>query len=219
MFNRIAVKLTIAAKSGGADPTSNNELRRVLSEAASINVPKENIQRAIKKATEQNQDEFVRGVYEVYGFGGTGFIISTLTDNSTRTFKKIKEISRKGDIKMASNGSIMFKYEHKGIFTPSKPYDEDKILEAAINADIDDIDFIENSDNDTNIKLIITSPTSLNLLQDTLLLQDITGTSNLGYFAQDKITVSEEDYDKNISIVELFEAEDDVDQVYHDMLL
>jgi YebC/PmpR family DNA-binding regulatory protein len=224
IFSRLSVKLTIAAKNGGPDPSTNSELKRVLSEATSINLPKENIQKAIKKTTEQNQDDWIRGVYEVYGFGGVGCIISTLTNNSTRTFKKIKEISKKGVIKIASNGSIMFKYEHKGIFTPSKPYDEDNILETSINADIDEIDFIENDNNnnddeDRNINLIITTPSFLNLLQDTLLIQDITGTTNLGYVAQDKITVSQEDYDKNINIIELFEAEDDIDQVYHDMLL
>jgi transcriptional/translational regulatory protein YebC/TACO1 len=87
-----------------------------LKEAHSIKLPKDNIERALKKASDQSGENFSTGYYEVYGHGGVGIIVSTLTDNSNRANMAIKSFAKKSDVKMASSGSVMFNFDHKVSF-------------------------------------------------------------------------------------------------------
>jgi transcriptional/translational regulatory protein YebC/TACO1 len=104
---------TQAAKAGGPDPTKNTDLARALKEAHHAKLPKDNIERALKKATEQSGEHFSTGYYEVYGHGGVGLIVATLTDNSNRANLAIRTLAKKSDVKMASSGSVIFNFDHK----------------------------------------------------------------------------------------------------------
>lgn len=110
LFTRLGVKILLAAKAGGTDPNVNNELARALKEAQSIKLPKENIDRALKKATDTSADQYESGVYEVFGHGGVGVIVCTLTDNTNRVNKEIKSIARKAEVKIASGGSVLYQF-------------------------------------------------------------------------------------------------------------
>jgi transcriptional/translational regulatory protein YebC/TACO1 len=112
----LGVKILMAAKKGGVEPDKNIELARALKEAYSVSLPKENIERALKKATEVTSDEEYRpGDYEVFGVGGVGIIVRTLTDNTNRAVGQIKAAARKHEVKMASAGSVLFLFDLKGI--------------------------------------------------------------------------------------------------------
>ena len=89
LFNRLAAKITVAAKLGGTDSTKNINLSRALREAHSMRLPKENIERALRKATEVNTETFSSGVYEVFGHSGVGLVVVSLTDSSNRAVKTI----------------------------------------------------------------------------------------------------------------------------------
>jgi transcriptional/translational regulatory protein YebC/TACO1 len=105
-----------------------------------------------------------------------GFLVISLSDNSNRANMAIKAAARKADVKMASGGSVMFQFDHKGILTSTKPYDEDKVIESAIEAGVDAVDFYPvqggSSDSEADAaaepKLILTDPESLGALQDAL---------------------------------------------------
>lgn len=86
LYTRLGVKILMAARNGsGPDPTKNLELHRILKEAASVKLPKENIERALKKASEKNTDDFSRGLYEILGHGGAAILVQSLTDNPNRS--------------------------------------------------------------------------------------------------------------------------------------
>jgi transcriptional/translational regulatory protein YebC/TACO1 len=144
LYTRLGVKILMAAKAGGADTSKNIELARVLREAHSIKLPKENIDRALKKATETSNADYEAGAYEVYGHGGVGIVVSTLTDNSNRANMQIKSTARKAEVKIASGGSVLFQFDHKAIFIPqTSSYDKDLIIEKAIESDMDDVNFLD----------------------------------------------------------------------------
>ncbi len=88
-------------------------MSRALKEAHHCKLPKDNIERALKKATETSDESYATGYYEVYGHGGVGVIVATLTDNSNRANMAIKSFARKSEVKMASSGSVMFNFDHK----------------------------------------------------------------------------------------------------------
>ncbi|MDR2585167.1 MAG: YebC/PmpR family DNA-binding transcriptional regulator [Prevotellaceae bacterium] len=116
VFTRIGKELSIAAKAGGPDPDNNPRLRAVIQNARSENMPKENIERAIKRATEKDHNDYKEVVYEGYGPHGVAFIIETATDNPTRTVANIRSYFSKYHGSLGTSGSVEFMFEHKCVF-------------------------------------------------------------------------------------------------------
>ena len=116
VFTRLGKELTIAAKSGGTDPDNNPRLRAVIQTARSENMPKENIERAIKRAVEKDLSDYKEMVYEGYGPHGVAFIIETATDNPTRTVANIRSYFSKHGGALGTSGSVEFMFEHKCVF-------------------------------------------------------------------------------------------------------
>jgi YebC/PmpR family DNA-binding regulatory protein len=119
VFTRLGRQISIAAKSG-ADPDTNPALRALIQNAKAENMPKENIERAIKRAVEKDQSDFKEMVYEGYGPYGIAFIIETATDNPTRTVANVRSYFNKYGGALGTSGSVEFMFEHKCMFTVSQ---------------------------------------------------------------------------------------------------
>lgn len=116
VFTRLGKEITIAAKTGGPDPANNPRLRALISSAKSENMPKDNIERAIKRAVEKDQSDYKEVVYEGYGPHGIAFLIETATDNPTRTVANIRSYFNKSGGSLGTSGSVDFMFEHKSVF-------------------------------------------------------------------------------------------------------
>ncbi|MDR2126061.1 MAG: YebC/PmpR family DNA-binding transcriptional regulator [Prevotellaceae bacterium] len=119
IFTKLGKEITIAAKNGG-DPNTNPHLRALIQTAKSENMPKENIDRAIKRATEKDQSDYKEVIYEGYGPYGIAFLIETATDNPTRTVANIRSYFNKHNGSLGTSGSVEFMFEHKCIFKIKK---------------------------------------------------------------------------------------------------
>ena len=115
-FTKLGKEITIAVKQGGADVTGNPRLRALMAEARSESMPKENIERAIKKATEKNMGDFKELVYEGYGPHGIAYLVEAATDNNTRTVANVRSYFTKCGGSLGTSGSVSFMFDHKCVF-------------------------------------------------------------------------------------------------------
>ncbi len=115
-FTKLGKEITIAVKQGGADVTGNPRLRALMAEARAEQMPKENIERAIKKATESKQGDFKEVVYEGYGPFGIAVLVETATDNTTRTVANVRSYFNKCGGTLGTSGSVSFMFDHKCVF-------------------------------------------------------------------------------------------------------
>jgi YebC/PmpR family DNA-binding regulatory protein len=111
-FTRIGKDIVMAVKEGGADPDSNSKLRAVIQNAKSVNMPKDNIERAIKRASDKNQGDYKQVLFEGYGPHGIAILVETATDNNTRTVANIRSYFNKCDGNLGTSGSVVFMFDH-----------------------------------------------------------------------------------------------------------
>ena len=116
IFTRLGKEITIAAKGGGPDPDNNPRLRSIISTARSENMPKDNIERAIKRAVEKDHSDYKEVVYEGYGPYGVAFLVETATDNTTRTVANVRSYFNKFGGSLGTSGSVEFMFDHKSVF-------------------------------------------------------------------------------------------------------
>ncbi len=142
IFSRLTKEITVAAKTGGGDPNTNVRLRTVLLAARAQNMPKDNIDRAIKKGTgELPGVTYEETRYEGYGPSGVALIIDILTDNKNRTVAEIRHILTRNGGSMAESGAVMWNFEQKGLITISRAAcGEEEMFEKAIDAGAEDVD-------------------------------------------------------------------------------
>ncbi len=141
VFTRLMREITVAAKMGGGDVEMNPRLRTAVAAAKAQNMPKDNIDRAIKKGTGELEGvSYEEITYEGYGPGGVAFLIECLTDNKNRAASDVRHILTKRGGSLAKSGAVSYLFESKGIFTFEKEgLDEDTIMEAALEAGADDV--------------------------------------------------------------------------------
>jgi YebC/PmpR family DNA-binding regulatory protein len=140
LFSKLAREITVAAKMGLPDVTMNARLRLAVNDAKAQSMPKDNIERAIKKAMGGEGENYEEVRYEGYGPGGVAVIVETLTDNRNRTGGAIRSYFTKAGGALGETGSVGFMFNHVGeIVYPAKAGSEDKVLEAAIEAGADDV--------------------------------------------------------------------------------
>ena len=141
IFSKIAKEIMILAKQGGGDPNANAALRNMLAKAKSVNMPNDNIERAIKKGTgEGGTVNFEEITYEGYASGGVGLIVKVLTDNKNRAAAEIGNIFKKNGSEFAKVGSVSRNFERKGqIIVEAEGQDEDNIMMLALDAGADDV--------------------------------------------------------------------------------
>jgi len=141
LWSKLAKAIIVAAKAGGGDPDANLRLRYAIDDAKSISMPKENIQRAIKRGTgELDGGNLEEVVYEGYGSNGVAVMCEVLTDNRNRTAGEIRKIFELSDGKLGSTGCVAWMFDSKGLFlVPHSAVEEEKLMEIALEAGADDV--------------------------------------------------------------------------------
>ena len=139
-FSKLSREITVAAKSGMPDPDFNPRLRLAVNSAKAVSMPKDNIQRAIEKATANEGEDYSEIRYEGFGPGGVSLIIETLTDNNNRTFTNVRTIMSRNGGNLGESGSVAHGFDRVGyIQYPASVGDEEQVLEAAMEAGAEDI--------------------------------------------------------------------------------
>jgi YebC/PmpR family DNA-binding regulatory protein len=141
MFTKVIKEITIAARLGGGDEESNPRLRTAILKAKAVNMPKDNIERAIKKGTgDLEGTSYTEITYEGYGPGGVAILVDSMTDNKNRTAADIRNIFSKGGGNLGESGSVSYLFKRKGLISfDTEQYSEDKIFEPALEAGAEDV--------------------------------------------------------------------------------
>ncbi len=143
IFSKIAKEMTIIAKSGGGDPGSNPTLRTLIAKAKAVNMPNDNIDRAIKKGTGELAADILEEItYEGYAQGGVGLVVKVLTDNKNRAAAEVRNIFKKNNSDFASLGSVSRGFDRKGtiMVAATEGLTEDNLMEVVLNAGADDME-------------------------------------------------------------------------------
>ena len=207
-FTKVIREITVAAKMGGTDASSNSRLRLALSKANASNVPKDTVKRAIDKASGQNNENFEEITYEGYGPNGIAVIIECLTDNKNRTVSDLRHLLSKHGGSLGTNGSVSHLFRKVGIMKLDN-ITEDDLVEHMESIDIEDFEMIDSG------CIIFTKPTelfstkkyfeskSINVIEEEIIMDPLTS-----------IDVSKEDSEKISDLSNKIEELDDVQNVY-----
>lgn len=210
IFSKLSKEITVAAKMGGGDPDGNPRLRLAIQNAKAQSVPKDNIERAIKKAEGGDAENYDEVRYEGYGPGGVAIIVEALTDNRNRTASSVRAAFTKYGGALGETGSVGFMFDRVGeIVYPASVGDADTVLEAAIEAGADDVQSDEES------HTIITSFEDLNDVSTALqasLGED--ASVNPTWKPQTGAPVDEDKAGTLMKLINVLEDDDDVQNVY-----
>ncbi|VFQ84671.1 unnamed protein product [Cuscuta campestris] len=140
LYSKIGKEVVSAVKKGGASPISNTTLANLLEKVKELDVPKDIVERNIKRASEKGQEAYIEKVYEVYGYGGVGIIVEVLTDKVNRSIALIREVVKDCGAKMADSGSIMFKFRRARVANVKvSDVERDQLLSIALDAGAEDV--------------------------------------------------------------------------------
>lgn len=213
MFTKYARAITVAAKNGG-DPEYNVALKHAIDKAKGINMPNDNIKRAIKKGTgELAGENYETGSFEGYGAAGVAVIVDVLTDNKNRTTASIKHAFDKYGGNLGTPGCVSYMFSRKGVIVIEKTddIDEDALMEAALEAGMEDMVAYDDSFE------ILTSPEDFDSVSEGLKAAGYEFVeADIEYLPSMESEPKEDDDIKNLKkMIELLEDNDDVQKVYH----
>jgi YebC/PmpR family DNA-binding regulatory protein len=210
VFGKLAREITVAAKLGQPDPAFNPRLRAAILAARAENMPKDNIERAVKKASGADSESFDDMRYEGYGPGGVAVIVEALTDNHNRTAGEVRSIFTKSGGNLGTTGSVSFMFDHLGIVEfDAKVASADAMLDAAIEAGADDV-----TSNDDGHQ-IFTTPDSLREVAKKLEAKfGEPRKSAMLWKPQNTVAVDDETGEKLLRLIESLDESDDVQNVY-----
>ncbi|XP_031472588.1 probable transcriptional regulatory protein At2g25830 [Nymphaea colorata] len=224
-YGKIGKEIVSAVSKGGPNPVSNSVLAAVLEKARELDVPKEIVERNIKRASEKGQEAYIEKIYEVYGFGGVSMVVEVLTDKVNRSVAAVREVVKDCGGKMADPGSVMFKFKRARVVT-IKPTDVDKdqLLAIALDAGAEDVmeppAYVDAADDDQseNCYKIVSSAENYSEILEKLRDQGISfepdGGSEL--LPLSTIEVDDEAMELNKELMSKLLELDDVDAVYSD---
>jgi len=212
-FTRIGKDIVMAVKEGGPDPDSNSRLRAIIQNGKSVNMPKDNIERAIKRASDKSQGDYKEVLFEGYGPHGIAILVETATDNNTRTVANIRSYFNKCDGNLGTSGSVVFMFDHTCNFKINKEnLDPEEIELEFIDLGVEEV-FIEENE------ILIYAPFDcFGVIQAELEKRSITINSS-GFDRIPNITkeLKEEEIPDIEKLLEKIENDDDVQNVYHTM--
>ena len=211
MFTKLIREIMVAAREGGGDPEKNPRLRAAIERARSANMPKENIEKAIKRGTGEIEGvSYEEVVYEGYAPGGVALMIRALTDNRNRTTQEIRHILSKNGGNLAESGAVSWVFERRGVINVdrSSVADVDELVMMAIDLGAEDI-----KENEDPIQ-IITDPSNLMEMKQKLVEAGYKVEANLSYIPKNTVKVSGKDAEKVLHILSQIEDHDDVQEVY-----
>jgi YebC/PmpR family DNA-binding regulatory protein len=209
-FTKLIREITVAAKMGGGDPAGNPRLRTAIDTAKAASMPKENIERAIKKGTGELEGvEYTEVTYEGYAPGGVALMISALTDNPTRTVADVRLKLSRGGGNLGATNSVAWMLDRKGqIYLPADKLDEDKTLEAALEAGASD--FAREGDQ----FVVSTEPADLHAVKSALEAAKLPiAEAEIAWIPKNTVKVEGDVADSVMKLVEELEDLDDVQKV------
>ena len=214
IFTKIGREIAIAVREGGANPESNGKLRDVIAKAKANNMPNDNIQRSIKKASGEMGDvNYEQITYEGYAPGGVAVIVDTITDNRNRTVSDVRHCFAKNGGNLGNAGSVSFMFDEKGVLvverTPGS--DEDEMMMMALDVGAEDMKAEE------DVYEIYTSPADFSAVREALEQQGLSFLSaEVNKIPQNTVAVTDPEMLKNIQkLLDMLEDNDDVSNVYH----
>ncbi len=213
IFTKIGKEMAVAIKAGGPDPAVNGKLRDLIAKAKANNVPNDNIQRTIKKFSENNDIVYEEISYEGYGPSGVAIIVETSTDNRNRTAGNVRAWFNKYGGNMGQNGCVSFMFEEKGVITildEDDEIDEDKIMEDALECGAEDIK------SDDGEYSVYTAPDDLDAVRDAIMEKGYKiDTADLAKVPSTYVTLDNPDDIENMEkMLDKFNEDDDVNAVY-----
>ena len=217
VFSKLANELTIAAKEGGGgDPMANPRLRTVMEKAKEVNMPSENVERAIKKASGGEGGELQEMLIEAYGPGGIALLISAITDNKNRTLGEIKQILQRNQGKMVEGGAVRWLFELKGVGIvepdenhPLPPKEELELL--AIEAGAEDLYWHD------NILDMYTDPANLASLKEKLEGKGLRITTSLDWVPKEHVQAAPKEQKATEQLFEALHEQDDAQDIYSNL--
>ncbi|MDR0585680.1 MAG: YebC/PmpR family DNA-binding transcriptional regulator [Treponema sp.] len=214
MFTKLIKEISIAARMGGGSADANPRLRTAILKARGANMPKDNIDRAIKKGTGElegvNYEELT---YEAYAGGGVGLLIEVLTDNKNRAAADVRNILTRGGGELAKAGSVSRLFKRQGIITlDGEKYTEDQVMEAAIDGGAEDVALQD------GIIEVTTSPEDFEAVMEALSAKNFeTMSAEISMVAEAEVTLDNDATAKAMRMIDKLEENDDVQNVYHNM--
>lgn len=211
-FTRIIKEMTIAARMGGGDQVANPRLRTAIADAKAANMPKDNIERAIKKGTGELEGVALEELtYEGYGPGGVALIVETVTDNTNRTSPEVRHIFEKYGGNMGTQGSVRFQFEKKGYINVEKSaVTEDKLMEIALEAGADDL-----QSDDEEIFAVYTQPATLEQVREAIVKAGIPILeAKIGMIPTTWVKLDETKTKAMLKLMEMLDDHDDVQNVW-----
>ncbi len=215
MFSAAIKEITVAAKEGGPDPEANPRLRLAIANAKGVNMPKDNIQRAVSKAGDKDAANFQEVTYEGYGPHGVGIYVECLTDNIQRTVAAVRSYFNKYNGKLETHGALSFIFDRKGVFTvPVNDLDEEEFMMEIIDAGAEDVE------TEDNYFTIYTAMEDFGSMQKKLEEMNLEAESQeLQRIPKTTVTLNKEQAKQVLKLIEAFEDDDDVQNVFHNMEL
>ncbi len=211
IFTKLIKEITVAARMGGGDINSNPRLRTAVQAAKSENMPKENIERAVKKGTGELEGVFYEeSIYEGYGPGGAAVYIESVTDNKNRAVADIRYILNKAGGNLGSNGCVAWMFEKKGyIVVEDQSVDEDALMEVAIDAGAEDV-----REDNGNYE-IITAPKDFEVVKTAVDKASIPYiVAEITMFPQSTVNLQGKEAEQMLNLMETLEDCEDVQKVY-----
>jgi YebC/PmpR family DNA-binding regulatory protein len=213
MFTKVIKEITVAVKEGGSDETANPRLRLAIANAKGINMPKDNVQRAINKAADKDSANFMEVTYEGYAPNGIGVFVECTTDNLQRTVSNVRSYFNKYGGSLGKNGSLSFIFDRKGIFNfPKNDIDLDELELDLIDAGAEDIE-VEDG--------MITVTTAMedfgNMVKKLEELNIEAESANLERIPNNLEALDVENAKKVLKLIDVIEDDDDVQNVYHNL--
>ena len=210
LFGKLAREITVSAKLGVPDPTMNARLRAAIIAARAENMPKDGIERAIKKAQGSDAETYDEIRYEGYGPGGVAIIVEVLTDNRNRTAGDVRATFTKSGGNLAETGAVSFMFDHVGVVEyDAKVASDDAMLEAAIEAGAEDVASNENGHD------IYTTPDSLGAVAKALETKfGEPRKAALVWKPQNTVAVDDDQGEKLLKLIDTLNEHDDVQHVY-----
>lgn len=211
LFTKVIREITVAARHGGGDPNSNPRLRQAIDEARGLNMPNENIERAVKRGTGELEGQALEEVtYEAYGPCGVALLIEAVTDNRNRTTGEIRHLLTRHNGSLGSKGSVAWQFHAQGLISiDASKYEEDRIIALALEGGATDIKTEE------GLYQVITSLENFGSIKDLMQNNSIEiDSSELTKIPQSTVPLNEKDATKVLKLYESLDELDDIQNVY-----
>ncbi|MSR89045.1 MAG: YebC/PmpR family DNA-binding transcriptional regulator [Candidatus Margulisbacteria bacterium] len=210
-FTKVVREMMMAVKLGGSDPGTNSRLRLALQKAKEVNMPADNIKRAIKKGEgPSDDDQYEEVMFEAYGPFGVGILIETLTNNRNRTVPNLRQVLGKAGGSLATSGAVSYMFDKKAVFIFEPGISEELVMDVALAVDVEEVE----AKDDGSVE-VIAAPAAYSAALDVFEAAGLSpANAELTMLPKTVVTLSSDQAEKIVALLEKLEEDDDVQNVY-----